>query len=514
MNRRYQVFFIACLLLIAGKANSGYNELQKEFDAYQPPAIFQDQLTTDSTRENKVPDDGFMAKKKQLQQIQTRWEASLAVDDGKALFYVPDPDLLNTLKGAKSDDAFTAAVVSRQFTLPEIEILTLLRNPGIRSAENRVSAAIERISQVTTWDEILRQYTAFTKGINTGVGPVKGKDPVAMKFPFPGVTGLKGRIAERDIIIQRENLEIARRDTLAKAQESYWNLIYLRRAGRIISQTVDLLNQLEEVATSRYESGRTSYQDVIKIQISKETLREKLITIKEQGINVESKLIELLNLPPGTKIGQPKFLRQSKNIPPMAHLHKTALRNRQELKRLRTSADKMALMIELAETMIIPPYTLNFSIYKNNAVASVGSFAMKDPFPTVTSPSRGAGLPKNAWFGTNDAYIRELRRKLAATNNKIAKTEAATSFLVRKAWFDLDKAKREEALYRDTVVGLSQSSLDVSTRGYETGRVSFADVIVSYRTWFDANLKQSEKQSDVGIAWSNLKRVVGSSDLK
>lgn len=505
---------MACLLIFAGNANSGYNSLHEELEAYEPPAYFQDQLRTDPAKRADAPDHAFVEKKKQLQQMQTQWENSLLAGNGKGLYYRPDKALLNTLEGAKNDDAMAAAAVSRQFTLPEIEILAILRNPGINAAENRVRAAIEQISQVTTLDEILRQYTAFTKSIQTGVGPVKGMDPVSMKFPFPGVMGLKGRIVEQDIIIQRENLEIAKRDVLAKAQESYWNLIYLHQARTIIRETVDLLNQLEKVATSRYESGRTSYQDVIKIQISKETLQEKLITIREESINVEAKLIELLDLSPGAKIGRPKLIKLSKKIPSMEYLNKTALKRRQELRRLRASANKTALMIELAETMVIPPYTLNFSIYKDNAVASVGSIATKDPFPVKTSPSRGTGIPKNTWFGTGDAYIRELRLKLSAVDKDIAKTETATAFLIRKAWFDLDKAKREASLYKNTVVGLSQSSLDVSTRGYEAGRVSFADVIASYKIWFDANLKQREKQRDVGIAWSNIKRVVGSNDLK
>jgi cobalt-zinc-cadmium efflux system outer membrane protein len=49
--------------------------------------------------------------------------------------------------------------------------------------------------------------------------------------------------------------------------------------------------------------------------------------------------------------------------------------------------------------------------------------------------------------------------------------------MVRMGWFELDRARRELFLYRDRLLELSQTSLDVSTRGYESGNVSFADVI-------------------------------------
>ena len=75
----------------------------------------------------------------------------------------------------------------------------------------------------------------------------------------------------------------------------------------------------------------------------------------------------------------------------------------------------------------------------------------------------------------------------------------------------MDKAKREAALYRDTVVDLSKSALDVSTRGYESGTVSFADVIGSYTNWLDVGLALARKVSDIGVARAELEQAVGTS---
>ena len=68
---------------------------------------------------------------------------------------------------------------------------------------------------------------------------------------------------------------------------------------------------------------------------------------------------------------------------------------------------------------------------------------------------------------------------------------------------------RERALYKDRLLELSQTSLDVSTRGYESGNVSFADVITSYTDWLDVNLASERRNSDVGIARIELERRVG-----
>jgi outer membrane protein TolC len=134
---------------------------------------------------------------------------------------------------------------------------------------------------------------------------------------------------------------------------------------------------------------------------------------------------------------------------------------------------------------------------------------MKPTFGTSLSTTRGQGLPKNAWFGTRDAYLRETRHRLGALRADLADAEARTRLMVRQGWFDLDRARRERALYRNRLLELARTSLEVSTRGYETGDVSFADVIASYNGWLDINLSSERRNSDVGIARVELERRVG-----
>jgi outer membrane protein TolC len=197
------------------------------------------------------------------------------------------------------------------------------------------------------------------------------------------------------------------------------------------------------------------------------------------------------------------------NMPALERLYDIAQKRRQELRRLRAMVGKTERMIEMAETMILPPYTLNFSLYEDEAANMVGAAAEKDPFPTRTEAATGAGLPKMPWLGTEDAYLRETWQWLNALREELKKAEVSTHTMVRIAWFELDRARRETALYSDDVVELSRSALDVSTRGYESGNVSFADVIDSYTTWLRANLMLERNRSDLGIARAKLDRVIG-----
>ena len=61
------------------------------------------------------------------------------------------------------------------------------------------------------------------------------------------------------------------------------------------------------------------------------------------------------------------------------------------------------------------------------------------------------------------------------------------------------------------MVGLSEAALDVSTSGYESDKVAFADVIASYTLWLDANLALADKRADYATSLAELEQAVGQS---
>ncbi|MFH1241576.1 MAG: TolC family protein [Pseudomonadota bacterium] len=497
------------LLMMAVRSEADYRQLVKDFDEYRPPVYTDLQEEAVPEQERSPEAARFVHEEKRIRELEAFWEKALKSPRGEETFFRPPSGLLKSLKPASTDATVATDALAKRFSLETLETLALLRNPGIRAAEDRTRAAIDTFTQVLALDEILRRYTAFTEGIMTGVGPVKGKDPIEKRFPFPGVLSLKGEIVGQVVKAVVEDLEIARREAITEARKAYWDLLFVRKARGITRDTLDLLRRLEKVAIIRYETGGTSYQDVIKVRIQREILEEDLDTLLERQRNVETKIREILNLPPETNIGPPENREPVRVVPPLRALYKLALERRQELRRMRAQVGKMERLIEMAETMILPPYTLGFSFYEDEAVNQVGSVATKEAFPVSTQASTGFGLPKMPWYGIEDAYLRQTQQELNALRRELEKEEAATMMLVRNAWFRLDLAKREESLYRNSILKLSRTALDVSTQGYEAGNVSFADVISSYTSWLDTNLAAEQKMSALGIARAQLENVLG-----
>ena len=514
--KRLSIFLIMLLSLFCPQeSQGGYKDLVDEFNAYTPPDYivsrpFQSESMPDTSEPVNSQPSRFEKEQKHIKRITADWRNALAAtDDQMPRFFSPDAKLVKKYNGAAFDDPQALNAIRGSFNITTLETLAWIRNPAIKSAESNFSASIESFSQVANLDEILRQYSAYTASIQTGVGPMKGQDSVKTKFPFPGTVSLKGQIVQHETEAAWQLLEAVRRDVITAARQTFYDLVFNRKAQKITADTVNLFEDLEAVATRRYEAGKTSFQDVVKIQVKTKVLQEDLITLKEMQRSIESRLIALLNIPPTNQIGYPAFVDKEKRPPQIERLYPLAKSRRQEILIKQAQLDKMQDVLEMAETMVLPSFTLNYSGFDNQAINNVGSFAKQPPFKTSSSASRGAGLPQNVWYGTNDAYVREIRQQVAALKESLAKTKAEAVNQVRERWFELDRARREKALYQDTVVSLSKSALDVSTSGYESGNVSFADVINSYELWLSSNLTLEKKRSEYHIAWARLEQAVG-----
>ncbi|GBC61050.1 TolC family protein [Desulfonema ishimotonii] len=503
---KHLLFGVGILMLLIPPAWAGYREMKAEIEAYAPPSGLSTPALPPAPEASEPagPDAALGEESPGPEQMKAQWERSLASPEVENTFVRPDPAMLK-----KHGPAAAIQALRNAFSAETLETLALLRNPGVKAAQSRIRAELESFSQVAALDAVLQQYTAFTEGLMNGVGPMRGKNSVAMKFPFPGITALKGQVVAQSVRAAREDVEIARREAMTDARKTYWNLLYLRDACQVTSETLDLFQDLETVADTRYKSVATSFQDVIRVSIRKKILGENLITLRENQKNMRAKLRAILDLRPGAAVGDPEARVPDRTLPALKALYIEAKARRQELRKMRAMVGKTERMAEMAETMILPPFTLSFSVYEDAAVIQAGSGAMKPSFPVSTPASTGAGLPRKPWFGTSDAWLRQLRQSLEALMYDLKRAEAATEERVRNAWFALDRAVREAVLYQNSILDLPKSALDVSTRGYESGSVSFADVIGSYTDWLNARLALARKNSDIGIARAELAKAVG-----
>ncbi len=492
---------------------SNYKKLSAAYDSYGPPAIVSSRAQNmPIARDISGKDEDFTEQKKLLEKMSHQWEDSIKPLGGNGdRFFLPAPEKFSALEQASGDSAFAVNALSGEFTLETLEIIAYLRNKGIASAQKAFNGKLQGYTQVSNTDDILRQYSAFTQAIMTGVGSMEDRDSPAMKFPFPGIMALKGQIVGLEVKIAAEELETARKSAVSASRRVYWNLGYYYSAIEITGSMLEFFDQLEISARRRYEVGKAGLQDVIRVQIQKATMAEELITLKEEQKNLKTNILNILDLPSGSKIGFPAIREPRMGLPEIEKITALAFERSQDLRKMKASIGRMERMIEMAETEIYPGLTQNLSLFENKAVNQVGSIRTDEPFSVVSKAYAGEGLPKNPWFGSANAYILETRERLKALQNDLKNAENETMVNVREAWFRLHRAIREERLFSRKIRELSRLSAEIAGLRYEAGVAEMKDVIEFYMSWLESGLNSQKRKIQIEIARADLEEIVGSS---
>ena len=502
------IFFISTSFVYAD-----YDNMYESLEEYKPPVYFTQSLNLREEENNlySKPDNDLSPLVATIEKLKIDHENRMKKERQIEFLSDYDNKLFKHLLTTSDSAGAVIKLVKKQFFLKEIEILAALRNPAILAAQKKVKAELSSFNQIMDLDENLRQYSAFTKDLDNSVGPLKMNDSIQSRYPYPGVTALKGQVINSQVSILMEKMKTVQKNIITDIRISFWELIYIDKAFKVTSETINAFNRLKDVATTLYKSGKTSFQDVIKVNINIIRLKEDLVTLVSKKRNIEIKILELLNLPVDTTLGRPVNKNTHKKTGLPEDLYPVAMQQRQELKVIRLSIEKTQKMIELAETMVLLPFTLNFSFYEADAVASAGTGAKRMPFLEKTMASMKNNYPVKPWYGIDDPWLRETRLKLSSLKKTLIKEENRTNTMIWKAWFTVDKNSRELEMYKSKIQPLAKSALDVSTRGYESGSIPFSDAIDSYTYWLKIKLLIAQKQKEIGTSVAKLENIMGKS---
>ncbi len=513
---------VTALLLTSHQAWADYGALMEEMAGYQPPAVVVEQMEAPAPPDVAIPsgDDAFLKQIATLKAEQAKGAQALATPPATASFIALDPALLASLQAAADHDEAAAKALADGFTRETLDALVLLRSPEIKAKESEYLAVLEGYSQVEELDTILRRYSSFTKSVMTGVGGMTNPDPAALKFPFPGVLALKGEVVGQEAAAALQGVEQTRREVVTAARRELAELRYLRRAMEVTHAQLELIDSLNATVATRYEAGNATFAELTAIGSEREKLHETLTTLAESGKNSEAAIRAALLLPETVPIGRPAAEPLPLDTGALDALYALALERRQEILIQQAMIAKAERMLELAETMVYPGFSQGLSLFEGDLVSGVkgeglaeaaGMTDSQGGSALATPAGSGGGLPKMPWYGSDDAYLRQLRQRLISLNQTLAATRAATRLGVRKAWFSVDRAKREEALYRQRVVPLVRANLDSATQGYSAGQVAFADLVTSANAWLSENLALARSEADLYQARADLDAAVGTS---
>jgi outer membrane protein, heavy metal efflux system len=381
-------------------------------------------------------------------------------------------------------------------TLDEAVDSAVRDNAQLASEQARWQAMQERPAQAATLPDPMFTYSGMdmTSG---GEWPNTNEKRfmVQQEIPWFGKLSLREGIARKDAEAMQWQVDAARRELIMNVKESYFDLYAVQQSIVITHSQEQVIQRVETVAQTMYATGARPQTDVLKAQTESTMLRQKLLELQVQETTLKAKLNTFMNRAVDTPIGELMTAPPAGPDPNTAALLADATAGRSEVHAAQAQVERYALETELMGKDYAPDWRLG---------TEYRSFREGDDMFMFTV---GISLP--LWQSKYHAGVREAQKMRAASRAAREAAVRQSSLDVQDASFKLTTARRTLDLYKRELIPQAEARLTADEAGYQTGTVSFLDVLESERFLLNARLMTAMAEGNVGMQYARLERAVG-----
>ncbi len=321
---------------------------------------------------------------------------------------------------------------------------------------------------------------------------------IGQKIPFPGKLHLKGKAQEHEARRYQEIYLAKENEILQKVKAAYYSYFLAARQIEIFQESVNLLKRFSKVAENKYSVNRTSQSDVLKAQVEYFKSLNALVTLEQDKETAEAELNALLNRKPFvTAFGKPLEPGLAPIDNSYDELVKTALEKRPEIHAARHHVEHEKALASSAWSELLPDTNFQYS-------RRTFSDGQKDDNIFIVKFS----VPF-AYLWKQGSFIKSAKLSLEEAKADLASEENLTYYQVKSILVKAQTARRLVELYKTSVIPQAETSLKVSTAGYESASISFLDLLDSERTWLQFQMEYYQYLAQYWTYLAALERVVG-----
>ena len=389
-------------------------------------------------------------------------------------------------------------------SLPALLELAKAGNPDYASMRFEAQAAAERVVPAgalpdpkfrTEWMDITKMGEQSPTLLPANVGSTRYT--LMQDLPWFGKRDLKRDIARFDAQGSEGKalgtwLELAAKIKTLQAQR-----YYLRGNEKLTQEIIDLMGRLEQVAQSRYAGGLAAQQDVIRAQVEQTVMRNELVMIESERLQVDARLNALLARPAQAALAAPERLRP---LPLPAQLDYAKLEQRVRdrnpqlfIEEARIQAAEKSRDLTLKNRY--PDFTLSITPTQTQTTVKEWGLMLEVNIPLQQSSRRAMEREAEAMIGAARS------RKEAAANQLLA--ELAQNLTAVEA------ARRTEVLATRSLLPQADLTFNSAMASYENGKLEFANLLDAQRQIRQAKQSQIKAQLEGQMRLAEIEKLLG-----
>ena len=370
----------------------------------------------------------------------------------------------------------------------------LAHNASLEAMRQAVIAAVVQVKPAGSLDDPMLSVSAAPRTFGTAGGS-NGDVEVSQSFPWWGTLDVRRQVARAEAEATSQDFDALRLRLTALARGAFADWVYVHRALDINAANLSVLDELRNVARIRYATGQVPQEDVLQADVERTMLRQQRLEWERDLSVARARMNALLERAPQSAIPAPGGLPAAPPLPAEEILAQRALAHPQ-LEELADEERAAEARQRLAEKERFPKFSVSAG-YNN---------MWSDPaMRPMVGLSFTLPIDQGKYRAAIDAAHAEAWRAASTLQDRRASLLADVS----ADYAAVREAARSVALYRDELVPLTQSALDVARTEYSSGRGDFLNVLTAEQHRLDTELGLARMQSQYFRALAELDRASG-----
>ncbi len=387
--------------------------------------------------------------------------------------------------------------------LEKLEAELLENNPEIRAAGELAAAERYRTGAVTGLADPIFTYGYFGESIQTRNGPQEQLFKLSQKLPLGGQLSLRGEMAEKRADSARALASAVTWKVLTELRLAYYDFWWVDQALNITTEEEEVLRNLEEIARSKYATGKSSLQDLLKAQLARSRLEERRLLYKQRRSTLTALINRLLDRPVGSVIEPEIVLAAGPLNISLEDLLAASGESNPDLRAREHMTERARSGLTLARRGYIPDLILGAQYFQ------IGSGETSSPDDGKDAWLVTAGINIPIWFWNRKAEVNEAGARILGAEEDYRRASNAIGFKVKDRYFSFMTTMEQVQLYENSLLPQSRQAFKAARADYETGREDFLNLLESERRLLEIRLAYLQVVASTRKHYAELEEAVG-----
>jgi outer membrane protein TolC len=382
-------------------------------------------------------------------------------------------------------------------------LFALQQNPDVQAARKRMEALAHQVPVAASLPDPMLNLTVQPEQVQTAAGQQELMLSASQRFHWFGKLETRAGVAESQTNVARAHLAAVELATVAKVKRAYYELYFIQQAISVTEAEQRLLGEIRDIANTRYRTGRTSQQDVLRADLEISNTENELIRLRQQLASGQARLARVLHVSPRTQLLALDRLSPEESPRDLDWLQQQAVEARPGLHAQLAAVQRDRQAVELAQLEYQPDVTLGLTWID---VASAGLSPVANGRDTFLLTA-GVNLP--IYRKRLDSSVRSAEAKAVSTAREYDALRDATLEEVTDLFAQARSQQDLLRLFREDILPKAGQTLEVSSQAYNVGEVDFLQLIDNWRQLLRYEISYRRLEASLRQTLAELESVVG-----